>query len=86
VRPCVMSPKTVVRMEFFSCILLSILFGAWLFWTLQNYLDDDLTIAWIILTVFFAAAVGFDVYKVQQKLSTGPNNSKPTVPPSHRPF
>jgi hypothetical protein len=81
-----MSPKTLVRIEFGSCIILSILFGAWLFWTLQNYLDDDLTVGWILLTVFFAVAVGYDVYKVMQKLSFGPNNSKPTVPPSRQPF
>jgi hypothetical protein len=74
-----MSPNTVLRIEFFSCIFFSLLFGAWMVLSFQQWMKGDLTILWVLVTVFFAVAVGFDVYKTWKRILG--DNSKTTVPP-----
>ena len=88
----VMSQKTTLRIEFFSAIALTFLFGAWTLQTFLQWSKGDLTIVLVLITVFSAAAVGYDVYKTWQRISS--DNSKATVPPdnitpigrSQRPF
>jgi hypothetical protein len=65
-----MSPKTTLRIEFFSSIILSLLFGAWMLQSVVQWTKGDLTILWVLLTMFFAAAVAFDVYKTWQTISS----------------
>ena len=83
-----MSPKTTLRIEFFSCILFSLLFGAWLVLSFQQWMNSELTILWVLITAFFAAAVAFDVYTTWKRISS--DNSERTVPPDsttkRRPF
>jgi hypothetical protein len=77
-----MSPKTTLRIELFSCLVLCILLGAWLVLSFQQWMSGNLTALWIAGTVFFVGAVAFDSYKLLQKFSRLPNNSKVTVPPN----
>ena len=63
-----MSPKTALRIEFFSGLVLCILFGAWLVLSFQQWMNGNLTALWIAGTVFFAGAVAFDTYKLFHKL------------------
>ena len=63
-----MSPKTALRIEFFSGLVLCILFGAWLVLSFQQWMNGNLTALWIAGTVFFAGAVAFDAYKIFHKL------------------
>jgi hypothetical protein len=59
-----MSPKTALRIEFFSVLVLCILFGAWLILSFQQWMNGNLTALWIAGTLFFAGAVAFDTYKI----------------------
>jgi hypothetical protein len=66
-----MSPKTTLRIEFFSCVLFSLLFGAWMVLSFQQWMNGDLTIVWVLITAFFAAAIAFDVYSTWKRILGG---------------
>jgi hypothetical protein len=64
-----MSPKSVLRMEFFTAITMSVFFGLWLFWSLERWSNGDFTLMWAIGTVVIIGVLAIDVWRVLKKLS-----------------
>ena len=64
-----MSRKTALCIEFLSCVVLSVLFGAWLLLSYQHWRNSDLTVAWVLGAVVLAGAVAFDTYTLLKKIS-----------------
>jgi hypothetical protein len=70
-----MSRKTILHIEFFSLLTMSIVLGAWLPLSFQ-YMNGGPLILLALLTVFIVAVVVFDAYRVLQRLSPNRSQSK----------
>jgi hypothetical protein len=71
-----MSPNAVLRIEFFSFAITSILLGAWVVLSFNQWRNGDLTIVWGFLTVILAAALVFDVHRLSKRHSRNAGQSR----------
>ena len=71
-----MSRKTILYVEFISCMTGAVLFGVWLSLSAWRWMKGDLTMLWAFLTLIFAALIVFDAYSILKRLSLRPSRAR----------